>query len=234
MIRHLKNTLNDLTNLFYPEVCLGCRTALYEGEKIVCLGCSLRLPFAYETLEADDKVKDLFYGRATIEHARSLLFYEKIGIVQQLIHHLKYDGHEEVSAYLGNVMADHMNADPAFEKITHVVPVPIHKKRLRKRGYNQVEGFGQAIAQKFNARFLPDLLSKTKNTINQAKLGQVKRSDETQSPYALNNSVQIDDNAHILIVDDVITTGTTLSMCIKELQNINGVKVYVATMAISV
>ncbi|MGB5980752.1 MAG: phosphoribosyltransferase family protein [Nonlabens sp.] len=234
MIRHLKRTFNDLVQLFYPEVCLGCRTSLYEGEKLLCLTCFSQLPVAYKVLEADDKVKDLFYGRANIEHASSLLFYEKIGMVKQLIHHLKYDGHEEVSSYLGKQMANAMYSDPAFQKLTHVVPVPVHKKRLKKRGYNQVNGFGMEIASKFEAKFMPDLLIKTRNTINQAKLGQVKRSDESSSPYELNLNLELPENSHILIVDDVITTGTTLSMCIKELQKIKGTTIYVATMAISV
>ena len=230
----MKNSFNDLLHLFYPEVCLGCNTSLYEGEKVLCFTCQAQLPVAHDHLEADDKVKELFYGRTAIAHARSLFFYEKIGIVQQLTHALKYQGQEKISSYLGQLMSEHIKKDRGFDHITHIIPVPLHPKRLKKRGYNQVDGFGKEIAQSLNAKYIPDLLVKTKNTINQAKLGQVKRSDETKSIYDLNGPERIPEKAHLLIVDDVITTGTTLSLCTRELQKIPGINLYVATMSISV
>ncbi len=234
MIRLVKNSFHDLLHLIYPEVCQGCKTSLFENEKLLCFTCKSQLPIAYQHLDADDKVKELFYGRTEIAHARSLFFYEKIGIVQQLTHALKYQGQEQISNYLGKMMSEYMKSDAEFQKVTHVVPVPVHPKRLKKRGYNQVDGFGKEIAKSLNAQYLPDLLVKTKNTINQAKLGQVKRSDETKSIYNLNEPERIPEDTHLLIVDDVITTGTTLSLCTRELQKIQSVKLYVATMSISV
>ena len=234
MNRLLKNTLSDFVHLFYPEVCAGCRRTLFDHENILCLSCHSQLPIAYDILESDEKVKDLFYGRASINHARSLFFYEKIGVVQELIHQLKYEGQEKISTYLGYWMAEFVTADPAFSTITHIVPVPIHPKRLRKRGYNQVNGFGKALAEQLNVKFIEDLLIKTVHTINQAKLGQVKRSDETNTPYAIKKGDNFKKPPHFLIVDDVITTGTTLSLCIKELQKIPEAQISIATMAISV
>jgi ComF family protein len=152
--------------------------------------------------------------------------------VQQLIHHLKYRGHEEVSSFLGKWMATELKNDPAFQDIDLVIPVPVHPKRRAKRGYNQVDGFGKELATVLGARFRESALIKSRNTINQAQLGQVKRSDETQSPYDLME--KIEPGSHVLLVDDVITTGTTLTLCARELHKNPNIKVSIATMAISV
>ncbi len=228
----MKNWFSDFLNLFYPAVCMGCKTSLYDGENVLCIECASAIPMAYDLLEYDEKVKDLFYGRLELHHARSLFFYEKIGIVQSMIHELKYAGQEHVSGYLGAWMADYVKRDPLFADVDVVIPVPVHAKRLRKRGYNQVSSFGRELSEVLGVSFRESVLTKTKNTINQAQLGQVKRSDERESPYRLQE--ELPEGSHVLLVDDVITTGTTLSLCAKELLKIPGVKISVATMAVSV
>lgn len=211
---------------------MGCDRSLTSGEKIICTDCRSEIPIALNHLDKEDKVKELFFARVTIETATSLFYYEKIGVVQQLIHHLKYRGHEEVSSFLGKWMAAELQNDPAFQNIDLIVPVPVHPKRLAKRGYNQVDNFGKEIAKVLGARFRESVLIKSRNTINQARLGQVKRSDETHSPYDLVEKIA--PGTHILLVDDVITTGTTLALCAKELHKNPGIKISIATMAISV
>ncbi|MFB0904139.1 MAG: ComF family protein [Nonlabens sp.] len=187
---------------------------------------------ALNHLDKDDKVKELFFARVNVQTATSLFYYEKIGVVQQLIHQLKYRGQEEVSYFLGKWMAAALQDDPAFKDIDLVVPVPVHPKRLAKRGYNQVDGFGKELAVVLGARFRESVLIKSRNTINQAQLGQIKRSDETQSPYKLME--HIPPGTHILLVDDVITTGTTLALCAKELHKNPGIQLSIVTMALSV
>jgi ComF family protein len=211
---------------------MGCNHSLTAGEQTICTNCRSEIPIALNHLDKDDKVKELFFARVNIATATSLLYYEKIGVVQQLIHHLKYRGHEEVSSFLGKWMATELKNDPAFQDIDLVIPVPVHPKRRVKRGYNQVDGFGKELAAVLGARFRESVLIKSRNTINQAQLGQVKRSDETQSPYDLME--KIEPGSHVLLVDDVITTGTTLTLCARELHKNPNIKVSIATMAISV
>jgi ComF family protein len=228
----MKNWFSDLLNIFYPKVCMGCSTSLYDGENVLCIGCAGSIPVAYELLESDEKVKDLFYGRLDLHHARSLFFYEKIGVVQHMIHQLKYQQQQHVSAYLGKWTAGYVTEDALFSDVDYVVPVPVHAKRFKQRGYNQVTLFGQEISDALGVRFRENVLTKTKNTIKQAQLGQVKRIDERESPYELQE--QLPAGSHILLVDDVITTGTTLSLCAKELLKIPDVKISILTMAVSV
>lgn len=228
----MKNWFSDFINIFYPEVCMGCSTSLYDGESVLCLSCANSIPIAYELLESDEKVKDLFYGRLDLHHARSLFFYEKIGVVQHMIHQLKYQGQEHISGYLGRWMVDYIKNDPGFNNVDIVVAVPVHDKRREQRGYNQVASFGKEISDGLGVRFRESVIKKTKNTVKQAQLGQVKRSDERHSPYELQEVLPA--GSHVLLVDDVITTGTTLSLCAKELLKIPDVKISVATMAVSV
>jgi ComF family protein len=211
---------------------MGCDRSLTAGEQVICTACRSEIPMALNHLDKDDKVKELFFARVDVQTATSLFYYEKIGVVQQLIHQLKYRGHEEVGYFLGKWMAAALKDDPAFKDIDLVIPVPVHPKRLTKRGYNQVDGFGKELAVVLEARFCESVLIKSHNTINQAQLGQVKRSDETQSPYELME--HIPPGTHILLVDDVITTGTTLALCAKELHKNPGIQISIATMAISV
>ncbi|MFT6197581.1 MAG: ComF family protein [Nonlabens sp.] len=223
---------SDFINLFFPVVCMGCTHSLTTGEQVICTACRSEIPIALNHLEKDDKVKELFFARADVQTATSLFYYEKIGVVQQLIHQLKYQGREEVSPFLGKWLAAALQNDPAFQDIDLVIPVPVHPKRRAKRGYNQVDGFGKELAIALGARFRESALIKSRNTINQAQLGQVKRSDETQSPYELME--QIAPGTHVLLVDDVITTGTTLALCAKELHKNPGIQLSIATMAVSV
>lgn len=228
----MQSVLRDFVNLFYPETCAGCNLTLTTGEKTLCTDCRSQLPLAFEDLIHNDKMKELFYARVPLIHLTSLLYYEKIGTVQRLIHALKYQKQEHIGGFLGEWMGALMANDERFKDIDLVVAVPVHPKRLQERGYNQVTKFGECIAAGLEVRFRESVLIKNRNTIKQAQLDQRHRSDESQSPYVINE--QIDANLHILLVDDVITTGTTLTLCARELLKITGTRISIATMGISV
>lgn len=177
-------------------------------------------------------MQELFYGRVTVEHLASLLYYEKIGTVQRMIHALKYQGQEHIGEFLGKWMGALMSQDGRFEEIDMVIAVPVHEKRRRERGYNQVAKFGESIAASLGVRFRESVLTKTRNTVKQAQLDQKNRSNEEQSPYQLQETLE--PNLHVLLVDDVVTTGTTLTLCVRELQKVAGTRISIATMGISV
>jgi ComF family protein len=222
----------DFMNLFYPQVCLGCATSLVDGENILCIACKSQLPVAYHDLEHSDKIQELFFARLPIHHATSLFYYEKIGAVQRLIHALKYQRQEQISAFMGLWLASYLQHNKQLDDVDAVIPVPVHKRRLQKRGYNQVTDFGRCIADGLGSRFRESVLTKTRNTIKQAQLDQRRRTDESNSPYKLQEEVA--PGSHVLLVDDVITTGTTLTMCARELMQVADIRISVATMAISV
>ncbi|PQJ31541.1 amidophosphoribosyltransferase [Nonlabens arenilitoris] len=228
----MKRWIYDFFNLLYPELCVGCETVLTTGESLCCTSCRAHLPLTHFHRTSDEKIRELFYARIDVQHVTSLFYYEKIGAVQQMIHQLKYRKREEISNFLGSWLGHELREDGLFNDVDIVIPVPVHPKRLKKRGYNQVSGFGKELAHFLNASYREDVLVKTKNTINQARLNQIQRSDETNSPYQIKGSIPR--GTHVLIVDDVITTGTTIVLCARELLKIPDVKISIATMAISV
>lgn len=160
----------DLIHIFYPELCAGCNQSLTTNEHILCTECRVKVPVALPHEHNDPLVKNLFFARVHVEQATALFYYEKIGIVHNLIHKLKYGGKEQVSPFLGRWMGLSLKKDPVFRSVDLVVPVPVDPKRFRKRGYNQVDGFGREIAGLLEADFQGDLLFKTKSTKNQALL----------------------------------------------------------------
>ncbi len=228
----MNNWLFHLFNVLYPVACMGCEHVLTTGEQVLCTGCRAQLPVAVHDVKKNNQVKELFFARVPVHAATSLFYYEKIGAVQSMIHHLKYKRQEHVGVMLGLWLGQELVKDPLFNAVDVVIPVPIHKKRLRSRGYNQVTKFGKEIAGCLGVRFRESVLIKTRNTIKQAQLNQTERSNEQNSPYVLNEILA--PGTHVLLVDDVITTGTTLAMCMRELQKIPDVRISIATMAISV
>ncbi|EAS20715.1 putative amidophosphoribosyl-transferase [Flavobacteria bacterium BBFL7] len=228
----MKRWIYDFFNLLYPELCVGCETVLTTGESLICTSCRTHLPLTNFHKTSDEKMRELFYARVDVQHVTSLFYYEKIGAVQQMIHQLKYRKKEEISSFIGSWLRHELVENDLFKDVDMVIPVPVHPKRLKKRGYNQVTGFGKELADGLKANYRDDILIKTKNTINQARLNQSQRSDESNSPYRLLDSIP--KGTHVLLVDDVITTGTTLVLCARELLKIPDVKISIATMAISV
>ncbi|MBF4984270.1 ComF family protein [Nonlabens mediterrranea] len=228
----MKRWIYDFFNLLYPELCVGCETVLTTGESLICTSCRTHLPLTNFHKTSDEKMRELFYARVDVQHVTSLFYYEKIGAVQQMIHQLKYRKKEEISSFIGSWLRHELVENDLFKDVDVVIPVPVHPKRLKKRGYNQVTGFGKELADGLKANYRDDILIKTKNTINQARLNQSQRSDESDSPYRLLDSIP--KGTHVLLVDDVITTGTTLVLCARELLKIPDVKISIATMAISV
>ncbi|WP_397364396.1 ComF family protein [Olleya sp. R77988] len=226
-------SIKALTDLFFPEVCNACKSYLSDNEVFLCTNCRHDLPTTNFHLENDSFVKNVFYGRAKIEAATALLRFEKKGIVQHLLHQLKYGKNENVSAFFGDWLGEELETTNNYNTIDLVIPVPLHPKKLKKRGYNQVTKFGQNIAKSLQVEYNEDLLIKTTNTIkSQASKTRLERWQLNNETFSVR---QIDklNNKHILLVDDIITTGNTLEACILELNKAQNIKISIATMAIA-
>lgn len=223
--------IKSLTNLFFPKVCYACLTYLNDNEDTICTNCRHDLPVTNFHFDNNKAIEKTLYGRAQIENGTALFRFEKKGIVQQLIHGLKYKGYENVGFILGNWLGAELKEISAYNNIDFVIPVPLHKNKLKKRGYNQVTKFGQQIAKAINANYLDNVLIKITNNKSQTSKKRFARwnSDEL---FALQNENLIE-NKHILIVDDIITTGATLEACITVLNEAKNVKISIATMAIA-
>lgn len=228
----LDKMIKNLLNLFFPKLCYGCNYNLNDNEQHICTRCRHELPITnFHDLE-NNAVEKLLYGRVPVERATALLWFKKKGIVQQLLHNLKYRGQEDIGLFLGQWFGEELKETEVYKTIDVVVPVPLHKSRLRKRGYNQVHKFGYAIAHALQAEFNTSVLQKTKATKTQVFKDRLKRWNDDNTTFSITNTTHLK-NKHILLVDDVITTGATLEACANVLLKIEGIRISVATMAIA-
>tara|TARA_R110000868_G_scaffold141147_8_gene357348 strand:- start:4325 stop:5002 length:678 start_codon:yes stop_codon:yes gene_type:complete len=224
--------LKPLVNLFFPKVCYACLNLLDDNEDTICLDCRHDLPVTNFHFDGNPAVSKALYGRAKIENGTALFRFEKKGSVQQLIHNLKYKKHETIGFVLGNWLGGELKDLEAYQNIDVVIPVPLHKNKLKKRGYNQVAKFGEQIAEALNAKYIDDVLVKITNIKSQTTKSRLARWLNEDELFALKNMDAID-NKHILLVDDIITTGATLEACANVLNQVKNIKISIATMAIA-
>jgi len=222
----------NLLNLFFPKVCLGCQNHLTDNELHICTTCRHQLPLTNFHFEKSNAVHKMMYGRIKLEEATALLHFSKKGIVQQLMHNLKYRGHEVVGEFLGEWLGEALKNSEAYKAVDVVVPVPLHKSRQKQRGYNQVDKFGKALAIALNADFNSSTLIKVSATKTQVFKDRLKRSSAIEANFTISEKESLK-HKHILLVDDIITTGATIEACANALFEIEGLKLSLATMAIT-
>lgn len=224
--------LKSLANLFFPKVCYACLNHLNDNEDTICTNCRHDLPVTNFHFDNNKAIEKALYGRAKIENGTALLRFEKQGLVQQLIHGLKYKGYENIGFILGNWLGAELKETGNYNDVDIVIPVPLHKKKLKSRGYNQVEKFGQQIAKALSAKYVDDVLIKVTNNKSQSTKKRLARWNNNEELFTIQNKTKIE-NKHILIVDDIITTGATLEACIFVLHLAKNIKISIATMAIA-
>lgn len=223
---------HDFINMLYPSLCHICSAELLKNEAIICTSCLHDLPITNYQQDNDNPVKKVFYGRIKLEHATALLQFRKKAGVQQLIHDLKYRGHKEIGNFLGKWMGEELSKNEIYQTVDLVIPVPLHQKKLKIRGYNQVEGFAKEIANCLQAQYADDILLKTSASTTQTLKNRISRWGKIEESLIIENSWQAE-NKHILLTDDLITTGATIEACAHKLFEIKGVKLSVAAMAIT-
>ena len=221
-----------MLNLFFPKLCEGCNKLLGDNELVLCTNCRHQLPVTNFHFEASEAVKKILYGRVKLHHATALLHFSKKGIVQQLLHNLKYRGHEQIGEFFGKWLGAELKSIDAYQSIDVVVPVPLYKTKLRKRGYNQVAKFGKEIAKSLNAEYNDTVLIKSKSTKTQVFKKRLTRWSNDDSLFAVSNLEPLK-GKHILLVDDIITTGATIEACATVLSKIDNIEISLATIAMA-
>ena len=224
---------HDFINLFYPKTCNCCERPLLDHEKVICTSCLHQLPLTNFQPNNENQADKVFYGRAEINAAYALLLFRKKNMVQLLLHQLKYKRQFEISYFLGEWTGEILKNSSRFTNIDMVIPVPLHKKRLKERGYNQTEGFAKEIAKSLNSEYRDDLLTKTSSSKKQALKNRISRWNLMEQSFQLTDASAIS-GKHILLVDDILTTGATLEACINCLRNSEKMKISIATMAITI
>ncbi len=226
------NLLSHVLDLFYPNACAGCSAVLLSGENVLCTVCRHNLPLTLHFVQKENDAFLKFYGRVPVEFVAALMYFHKQGIVQQLIHHLKYRGHQEIGQFVGDWYSAELLRSIIAPTFDCVIPVPLHKKRLHERGYNQVENFAKSIATNLNIEYDDTLLVRNVYLKTQATKGRLSRAAVTENIFGI-SSLDNNTGKHFLVVDDVLTTGATLEACCRELLRIPNTKVSVACMAMS-
>ena len=219
-----------LLNLLFPKLCMGCDSLLLQNEKIICTNCNHHLPYTNHHILAGNDTTKKFYGIIPIEFSASMLYFHHKGIVQNLIHNLKYKNHQEVGSLLGKWYAKDLETVSQIQTVSEIIPVPLHKKRLEERGYNQVTTFCEALSNELKIPYNPDLLYRSRYSKTQTKKDKENRKDIANSLFDV-NFTEADHNKHFLLVDDVMTSGATLESCAKALLKIPNSKVSVVTIA---
>jgi ComF family protein len=224
--------MNYLVDLFFPPSCLACSKTLHDNEIEICVECRHHLPLTNYHFRKEQPINQLFFGRLEFKAATSLFFFQKNSRVQKLLHQLKYKNQESLGTILGTWLGLEMKSSMLFDTVDLVVPVPSHKKRMKKRGYNQVLSFAQAIANVLEVPCNNLVLTKTKNTKSQVFQTKEQRWESVADSFKIITNKFIY-KKHILIVDDLITTGSTIEACANVLIDAGVKNLSLATIAIT-
>ena len=224
--------LKTLTNLFFPKACVGCDAFLLNNETLICAKCRHEIPLTSHHLNPENETTKKFYGRINIEYGSSFMYFHKKSIVQEIIHSLKYRGHEEIGTIIGNWYADDLKNNEILKTADEIIPVPLHPKKLKERGFNQVTTFGKSLSENLEIPYNEKLLHRNLYSKTQTYKNLTGRSEITKAIFDV-AFTENDHNKHFLLVDDVLTSGATLEACGKAILKIPGAKLSIVTMAYS-
>ena len=223
---------NALLQLAFPHNCLGCGTSVLNVEHFLCFRCLSTLPQTHFHPITDNPVEKVFWGRAPIEMATAHFYFTKQSLLQHLMHQLKYRNNKEIGIYLGRIMGTTLAATSRFAHIDALVPLPLFPEKEHRRGYNQSTMICKGIHESWDKPVLENIVIRTYNTESQTKKNRTERWQNMEGRFQLINAAAIE-GKHLLLVDDIITTGATLEACAHELKKAPGTRISVATLCIS-
>ncbi len=225
-----RNVLSDFTGLFYPNICAVCHDGLTRGEEVICTSCLYHIPRTRYWTTDDNPVAKIFWGRANIEKACAYFLFAKGSKYRKLLHLLKYNGRSDIGIKLGEEFGRELSDSEAYRTINAIVPVPLHPKRLKERGYNQAQMIAQGLSKSMGIPVINDVLLRTQYTQTQTKKTREERVKNVSEAFCIHNHKKIE-NRHILLVDDVVTTGATLEICANTILANTSTQISIGTLA---
>ncbi|MBQ0015932.1 MAG: ComF family protein [Bacteroidales bacterium] len=229
----LKACLFDIMQVIIPETCCHCGTPLQGDERSVCVACMAHLPYTRNAVVVENATERCFAGFLPIKAAASLLYFDSISASRSIIHEIKYRGNESLAFEMGVMLGRELSDAGRFSDVDAVLPVPLHKRRLRRRGYNQSELIAQGVASVLKVNVLSGVVDRVGHTNTQTQLDREQRFENMQGVFAVTNPLALS-GLHVLIVDDVITTGATVASCAAAVFAVGGVNISVASLALAV
>lgn len=223
--------IRDFINLVMPLLCPICGRVLVRQERVICTVCLWDLPRTRYASYTDNPVARLFWGRVYIENATALFQYEKGSRFQQLIHELKYRDRQDVGREMGRLLGNELKGTP-FASADLILPVPLHRKKRRKRGYNQCDPIAEGISDRLGIPWQPDCLIRQSATLTQTSRSRADRWSNVEGIFAVNHNAKLT-GKHVILVDDVVTTGATLDACASAILSGGDIRVSIVTLAVA-
>lgn len=225
--------LADFISLFYPQLCSSCGHSLHKGEEVICTFCRHYLPKTYYHLERNNAIEKHFWGRVDITRAAACYFFQKGSRVQHLIHQLKYKGKTEVGVAIGKIYGHDLLQSVDYRTVDMIVPVPLHQSKELLRGYNQADLFSEGLSHAMEKPWNKHALLRVAATETQTHKTRFERWQNVGSVFKVAHPDTLA-GKHILLTDDVITTGSTLEACAQIILALPETRVSIATMACAV
>ncbi len=226
----LKNFIRSTLHLFYPHTCTGCGTDVLPEQEMLCARCITQLPYTGFAGEAGNPVERIFTGRLAVTVATGELYFNKGTLVQHLIHQLKYKGNKDIGHYLGELMGYSLLQGKRLRDIDGLVPLPLYKDKEKKRGYNQAAAICGGIAAVTKLPVIDKAVVRQRFTETQTRKQRTERWENVADSFVIDNPEALT-GKHLLLVDDVVTTGATLDACGNTLLQLPGTRLSVAVLA---
>lgn len=232
MLRTITSYADAILHMFYPHLCKGCAIDIPQQSQQLCAACLTSLPFTSFEKHADNPAEKIFFGRTSIHAAMGLLYFTKDSLVQSLVHQIKYEGAKELAVFMGKMMGRALLNEARFSAIDLLLPLPLTSKREKQRGYNQSALLAEGISSVLKVPVNPSALQRHSSQGTQTHKSREERWLQMQQQFTCSLPEALA-GRHVLLVDDVITTGATLDACAGILEAIPGVKTSIATLAIA-
>ncbi|MEE6187270.1 Orotate phosphoribosyltransferase [Mycovorax composti] len=229
-MKTLMRTIGDaVLHLIYPHICAGCGTDTLPSGSRLCIKCLHQLPVTHFEVQINNPVEKILAGRVRFERATAQFYFHKNASLQRMMHQFKYRGIKDIGHQLGTIMGHQLLHSGRFDDIDILIPMPLHESRERKRGYNQAKVLCDAIAQVLNKPVIENAVQRVVATDTQTKKDRIARWQNMSKKFSLINAAVLE-GKHVLLVDDVITTGATIEACAEALYTAKGVQLSIATL----